>query len=504
MLTTTATRSVERLPDGTSWRLLTTPAGPRELESGRSYGRPEVVDNAEKNCPGNVNLLFSPHEYYLVSLQLPKMKPELLALQITRKFANLALTMEADTFAHRFRRNPKNPEELECIFVPKAEVQEYMPLLARWKGVRSARLIPVPLAVAAVIDRLTTEAVMVLLIEKSYAQVIVVHRGAPIYNQMLAQVEPGVVEDALLPNAIDFARTTVRNDHQINDLHIITMGSARSGIDLSPMAITEWQPDLSPLAGGQRRKRRKGGGGITLDTLLDTPQLYGAPLVRDEWSFVDQEFNLSWKLQALSRRITAVAAVVAVVAALLGGWFHLRAEEAAETWQAARTRLAAKRSLLAELQADTESLDNFGAVAAIRSSADNDFRLDDLLYRLSVSLPEGVLITGLEVSRAQAAEPAGGSDTSDDSETIGEPDEEVVSPAALFSRTVAIELTCSATGDRRSVTRRFEQALVLLSRLFVVSNGRWSYDEATAGGILSCSLRPQSRSPEPGTEEVSR
>lgn len=474
MLKKKQTWALERLMDGHTFRYLETPDSIEELRTGKKFfGKPRETEDVNSNCSGQLNMVFLPESYYLFSTVMPEMKAELLEMQLNKRFHDFAMTMDSSTFINRWRRNPANPDQLDCIFVPRSDVQEYLPFFRQWTRLTGAQLIPAPVAIAALIQAMTTSAVMVLLLQHENSQVIVVNDGVPIYNQMLAQIEPGVIDGALLPNAIDFARTATRNDHNIKEMKIISMGEARDNIDLATLGITEWQPDFKTLS-------PNGADQIDRDAFLRCPQLYGAPLAGKEWSFISPDFNVSWKLQDLSRRFTTLAALVAVVATLAGCWFSLQLSKEKAAWQKESSQLEQHRQDLQKMQSDTESLDNFATVANIRTRYLKDFRLDFFLQQLSTSIPEGVLITALEVSRFTRPE-----------EEAQDSKESAVSPAAtLLQRDISVKLTCSSSGSYTAVTRHFEKTMAVLSRLFVTSDEMWNYTEQTASGTLKCTLWP--------------
>ena len=135
----------------------------------------------------------------------------------------------------------------------------------------------------------TNEAVLVFLLGNSESQVLVVQGGIPLYNQSLSLAKPGVIDEALVPHAIDFARTMVRKDHNIENFHITTLGQARAGIDLQNLGIEEWEPDFSQVFNLESPE----------DVLL-YPQLFGAGYVDKSYDFLPKEYANSWRLQSFS------------------------------------------------------------------------------------------------------------------------------------------------------------------------------------------------------------
>ena len=435
-------------------------------------------------------MCFSPREYYLYNDMFPEVKQELLNLQITKRFSDRGLTMDVGNFVHRAAKIDGKPGWLNCLFAPQAELTELYSFIQPWQKIHSCRIFSHATAVAGLIQRLTDEAVLVFLLNSFDNQVLVVKNGTPLYNQSLSIREPGIIDEALVPHAIDFARTVVKKDYNIENLHIICMGQGRAGIHLENLDIEEWQPDFSQVFQLESDEE-----------VLLYPQLFGAAFVDTSYDFLPREFANSWRLQSFSLRTSILAAAAGI--ALLGGWLYLQPQvtEQHAHYQALSTSIARQQEDLSRRIPATATLNTFVRLKTIRTRVMEDFHLDTLAEKLALALPDNVHITSLQVKR----QPGDGSTMAGllTPETAGFASPEALPgeapannalsvPEQLQSQSSVITASCMTNGSYGEVTARFENVIIALNSLFKVTNMTWSYKEADKTGRLNCELFPKS------------
>jgi hypothetical protein len=339
-------------------------------------------------CRGNISLCFVPQEYYLYTDQFPKLKPELLALQVDKRFKDQGLTMESEGFVHRTREIDGNTGTMNSLFIRQQTLEDLYRLILPWKGVKQLRLVPLAAAIAGLIQRLTERAVIVLFLGKETSQVLVVQNGAPLYSQALSQVSEGRVEESLIAHAIDFAKHSVRRQHSIDISQVVRLGPCRGNLNLDELHIEEWQPDFRPVCRSQ-----------SPEEALLYPGVYGAAFADSAYDFLPKEFASSWKIQRFSKMTTSIAALLAV--GLFGSLVYLQpmVSQLQTQYQTLLAELAEGQKKINQRMPESGALDNFDRLVNIRSGMDKDYRLDILIRQISVSLPAQVHITSLEVKR---------------------------------------------------------------------------------------------------------
>jgi hypothetical protein len=442
----------------------------------------ETLD--KKTYGGTINYTFTPEDYHLYTDTFPKLKPELLCLQVKKRFTDLGIAMDAAGLVHRSKELPGKAGVLNSLFIRQEDLANNLPQISSMTGIRKCKLIPAAASIAGLIQAVTDKAVLVFLIGTRFSHVLVVNNGVPIYNQSLAQTGPGQVEEALIPNAVDFARVTLRKDHDIDDFNIISLGPGRDTINLDTMGIEEWHPDFSQAVSTSQP-----------EDILQYPHLFGAYFADPTYSFIPKDFEKSWLIQSVSR-ITAVGACIASVV-LLAGWLYFRPilKEQHNQYQSMSAELDQQRVTIQDRMPQTTILNNFERLVNIRTKAKQESRLDVLAQQLSLALPEKVRITEFKIQRQKINEknglsmpPAAGPDPN---ATMPMAPEELSIPEKTQARAFTLSLTCKSVGNYTEVTTRFEKTATALNKRFGVENLTWTYREADKSGTIQCNLFPQ-------------
>ncbi len=477
---------IEKIAGTETWRYLRMHG---EKNGRHSFSRVETSDDIRSKCTGHLHLSFTPREYYLYNDEFPQAKQELLDMQISKRFSDRGLTMDAGNFVHRSKDIEGKPRWLNCLFAPQAELTELYSFIQPWPKINSCRILPGAAAIAGLIKSLTDEAVLVFLLGRLDSQVLVVKGGTPLYNQSLSQSKPGVIDEALIPHSIDFARTMVKKDYNIENFHIICMGQGRKGINLEDLGIQEWQADFSQVFQLEFHEE-----------VLLYPQLFGAAYVDKKYDFLPKEYAHSWRLQSFSLRTSFVAAAAGI--ALLAGWLYLQPllTEQRANYQALATAITRQQEDLSNRMPATATLETFDRLKTIRTLAADDFHLDSLAEKFAMALPDNVHITSLQVKRqpvtgsSLAGPPTPAIGNFPNPETVPEGDSADTAlsmPEQLQLQNALISAICTTKGSYGEVTARFENVIIALNSLFKVTNMTWNYKEADKTGRLNCELLPK-------------
>lgn len=441
-------------------------------------------ETLEKGYSGAIHYTFTPEDYHLYTDTFPKLKPELLSLQVKKRFTDLGIAMDAAGLVHKSKELPGKPGVISSLFIHQEDLTKNLPQISSMTGIRKCKLIPAAASIAGLIRTITDKAVLIFLIGVRFSHVLVVKNGVPIYNQSLAQTGPGQVEEALIPNAVDFARVTLKKDHDIEDFNVLCLGLGRDTINLDTLGIEEWTPDFSKAVVTSQP-----------EDILRYPHLFGAYFADAAYSFIPKDFEKSWLIQSTSRIVAIGACIAAVV--LLAGWLYLQpiVKDQRNQYQNMSAELGRQREDIQDRMPQTTMLNNFERLVNIRTKAKADFRLDTLAQQLSQALPEKVRITEFKIQRLEIKEennlsmlPQTGPDPNT---TMPTPSEELSIPEKTQARAFNISLTCRSVGNYTEVTTRFEKTATALNESFGVENLTWSYREADRSGKLQCNLFPQ-------------
>lgn len=449
-----------------------------------SFSAVKELQTLDENYSGTLHYTFTPEQYYLYTDTFPQLKPELLALQVKKRFTDLGVAMDAGRMIHKSRELSGRTGAISSVFVHEEDLGHSLPQISAMKGLRKCRLLPAGVCIAGLLRQVTEKAVLIFLIGRRFSHVLVVKGGIPLYNQSLAQTGPGQVEEALIPNAVEFARVTLQKDHEIEDFNVCCLGPGRDAINLEKLGIKEWHPDFR--------------GAITApqpEEILRYPHLFGVYFADPAYNFIPKEFVSAWRIQTASK-ITAVGAAVASLI-LLAAWFYYQPiiKEKRSTYQSISTELDEQRERIAGKMPQNTILNNFQRLVNIRTTSKKDVRLDVMAKHLSDALPPNVHITELKIQRQTTQE-----DSSIDMppETLDpavmdvtDTDQELSLPERIQARPVAITLTGSSEGSYLEVTTRFEKAASALNKVFGVENLTWSYREVDSSGAIHCTLFPR-------------
>ena len=437
-----------------------------------------------KEYAGVINYTFTPEDYHLYTDTFPKLKPELLSLQIKKRFTDLGIAMDAASLVHTSKELPGKPGVINSLFIHQEDLANNLPQISSMTGIKKCKLIPAAVSIAGLIRTLTDKAVLIFLIGVRFSQVLVVKNGVPLYNQSLAQTGPGQVEEALIPNAVDFARVTIKKDHDIDDFNILCLGPGRETINLDNLGIEEWNPDFSKTVLTSQP-----------EDILYYPHLFGAYFADAAYSFIPKDFENGWRIQSASR-IAAIGASIASIA-LLAGWLYFQPilKDKQDLYQSMSAELSQQREEIQNRMPQMTMLNNFERLVNIRTKAKTDFRLDILAQQLSQALPEKVRITDFKIQRLKMGEE---NDLSMPPEPGADPNTttqmgsgELSIPEKTQARAFRLSLTCRSVGNYTEVTTRFEKTATALNESFGVENLTWSYREADHSGTLQCNLFPE-------------
>jgi hypothetical protein len=254
------------------------------------------------------------------------------------------------------------------------------------------QMVPMELAIAALVHKATSEPVMVFW-----------EKGGVLISLLVAA---GMVQNRMRERVSDEDREIILSRAEAS----LRAGANRSG-ENREVFLTLYTGDLCDCKPDKREKAvvalekkvarcYRNGRKVATDAVLRDPELYGLPLVAREWSFLEAEYRyqvLAWRY---ARPAAAAAGMAGIAIALYGGMQHLQALSIASDFDQHRAELSAN---LAEFERMRPSDDDMASVRKrlhVQQESFSEVRLDRILDWLTHLVPDGVAIRALEMAPA--------------------------------------------------------------------------------------------------------
>ncbi len=478
-----------------SWRYLRWGGrGRAEIHAAGPDGMAEV----QRQCRIRVNLVFSPEQLYLLTDEFSDSKAELLALEIQQVFADRGLAIDGGSFSHRSKKLHSQGADrgmYQALFVSDQVLEELYAIAASWRWIRTMRIVPDIAAIAALVATATPDPVLVLHLDKHSSQIFAVRQGIPLYHQPLAHSGQDGPDIDLIPHAVEFAGQTLKREHDIDHCSLVVMGRNRAILEGKEIGLetTELQFSGKILPGDP-------------ELLYLHPQLFGAPLADPAYDFTPPTFYRSWRLQCFSRMLTLLA--ILGTAGCLAGWYQLRDDlgRLRNEYASLSRKVSTERRSLLSILPDDEKFSYFERLAAIRTHAARDHRLDTLIRNIALAIPPDVHISRLDVKREQEEHGGVSAPTAPPlavpvqpalvpgvEPSASAPTQAARSgPEKLQDSPLLISLTFTTGGSYGETTQRFDQTVQALASMYSINDVTREYAEEKLSGTLHCKLKPLS------------
>ncbi len=251
------------------------------------------------------------------------------------------------------------------------------------------QMVPLELAIAALVKKATAEPVIVFW-EKGGVLISVLVAGGMVLNRMRERVT-GDDRQVIISRAEASLRNTANRLGDNREVFLTLFMGELAGREQEPRdkANVALEKKLTRLYRGNRK--------IPADAVLRDPELYGLPLVDQEWSFLEPEYRsevLAWQY---ARPAAAVAVLAGVVIALYGGLRDLQALSISSDFNQRRAEL---NTSLAEFESSRPSDEAMASVRnrlQVQQQSVSEVRLDRMLDWLTHLIPDGVVIRALQM-----------------------------------------------------------------------------------------------------------
>jgi hypothetical protein len=384
---------INRITDKSAILVSVTPAsdGSRELNFITLDGT--KVCASGKVLPANTSIplraaIFSLDSYF-EQTELAATSDKMLAL-LARRHLDNELIFQDD--AYRLRALPMARHErsisANIAAMPEHDIDAAMALVPADKQ-PCLQLVPVELAIAALVGRFSPGATLVFWEKGGILLSLLVTAGA-VCNRMCERVS-----ESNRVAAISRAESGLKAGIEQTGEDAAEILSIFTG-DLcgAPEELRE-KPELDlerTINASFRIKDRQ-----QTAEVLQSPELYGLPFVPDDWSFMAAGYRTQVNAWRFAKPAAMLASAAGIVIALLGGITHLQAIGTANDFQLSKGKL---QNLLAETAANRPSDAQIEAVRnalRVEAMSHDEVRIDRFLAWLTNTVPSGVVIRDLTV-----------------------------------------------------------------------------------------------------------
>ena len=336
--------------------------------------------------------VFSTDSYFeQVDLAAPSTK--MLPL-VARRHVEKELVFDDSSYRLRARSRAKLESTIaaDIAAVPESDLAAATSLLPM-KQLACLQMVPLELAIAALMRAATTEPVIVFW-----------EKGGVLLSLLVAD---GMVKNRMREMITDDNREVIigRSDVSLRD------SASRSG-ENREIGFTLYTGDLCGRGFGSGEKSAeifkdrvarlfRGGRKTSKDAVLRDPELYGLPFVDENWSFVEPEYRDQVRAWRYSKPAAALAALTGVAFGLVGGFQYLQAIAAASDFDDRRAKLRETVAEVKRIRPSDEAMETVRSGLKVQLQSVSEVRLDRMLGWLTHLVPEGVVIRDLSVEPAE-------------------------------------------------------------------------------------------------------
>lgn len=414
----------------------------------------------------------------------PLLKNNILQLQIKNRIELLAIfdVNEAFVVSHRVVRKQAQEQSVSIVAIPEELVISGIHDLSEAYSVDFINCVSMAASVASLLQQLSNEAFIVLLLTKDKAYVLGVHDGNALFIQGVPMGYGGAIEPEATTHAITVGRQNLASKFEMDTSRFLCMGEERGKVIYEDLGEENWTPDWSHCL--------KANG----EDILHYPALFGTLFSDGDYSYLPDEYTLALRLKQLSRLLVLAAGIGAVI---LSGFYYQNLQKISPL----RSQLQNERMSLSqdinELRRKLPSPDSVSGVQSyinIEESAANQPLIAQFLQQLASVLPDNVILLSMEITRTTdsgtqetaTAIPAPGQWPGTEEEPPGQTGK--AKAERLLDQQLSVRFSCISKGDHSRVKARFEKAVKGFSSLFPLHSISWRYEEKHATGHLDCEL----------------
>jgi hypothetical protein len=252
------------------------------------------------------------------------------------------------------------------------------------------QMVPLELAIAALVGKATTEPVMVFW-EKGGVLISLLVEGGMVQTRMRERVTDDDRE-VIISRAEASLRASANRPGENREIFLILYTGDLSGRkeETREKAIHVLEKKLARLYRVSKN--------IPKDAVLRDPELYGLPFVAQDWNFLEADYRTQVQSWRYARPAAALAGLAGVLIALYGGLQHLQALSIASDFDQRRDELGASLAEFQRIRPSDEAMASVRSRLHVQQQSLSEVRLDRMLGWLTHLVPDGVVISNLEMT----------------------------------------------------------------------------------------------------------
>ena len=443
----------------------------------------EMTDS--KNLKGKACFCVDSNKTVVEITDLPLLKSNILQLQIRNKIELLAIfdVNEAIAVSHRIIEKQSQQQSISIVAIPEELVVAGIFHLTQSYNLDFLNCISMPAAIASLLNQLSNEPYIVLLLTQDKAYILGVTNGIALFIQGIPLSSRGEIETEATTRAINIGRQNLAHNFSTDTSRFLCMGDAREKVNYEDLGEENWAPDWSHCLKAES------------DDILHYPALFGTLFTDSSYSYLPEEYTWAYRLQQLSRILVFGAGLGAVVFSGLYYQNTQRLDPLRSQLQKERQQLAHAVHNLEKQLPDSNNVAQVQAYINIGKKAARQPSVSQFLQQIASVLPKNVTLLNMEVTRqstnnkqeAATAIPIPGQ--SPNMAPLQEKQGSRAKAEILLDQGVIAHFNCVSQGDYGRVKARFEEAVKGFSSLFSLSAVTWGYEEQSTTGHLDCELQ---------------
>jgi hypothetical protein len=333
--------------------------------------------------------LFSPDSYF-EQVDLAAASVKLLPL-VARRHVDAELVFDDASYRLRSRCRSRQERTIaaDIAAMPEHDLDTAVSMLPLQQR-PCLQMVPLELAIAALVDQATTEPVIVFW-EKGGVLLSLLVAGGMVQTRMRERVADDN-RDVILSRAEASLMTSANRSGENREvfLTLYTGDLIDHNQETRGKVVQALEEKLARCYRVSRKHPR--------DAVLRSPELYGLPFVAENWNFLESDYRaqvLSWRY---ARPAAAVAGLAGLLIALYGGLQHLQALNIASDFDQRRTELSASLAEFERIRPSDEAMSSVRSRLQVQQQSFSEVRLDRMLDWLTHLVPEGVAIRDLEMA----------------------------------------------------------------------------------------------------------
>lgn len=333
--------------------------------------------------------LYSPDSYF-EQVDLAAASIKLLPL-VARRHIDGELVFDDASYRLRARSRAKQERTIaaDIAAVPEHDLETAVSMIPLQQR-PCLQMVPLELAIAVLVGKATSSPVIVFW-EKGGVLISLLVAGGMVQTRMRERVMDDNREVIISRAEASLRASAGRSGESREIIPVLFTGDLRN-------REMETQGKAVDLLEGKLMRLYRVGRNIPKDAVLRDPELYGLPFVAEDWNFLEADYRtqvLAWRY---ARPAAAVAGLAGVLVALYGGLQHLQAIGIASEFDQARAELSASLAEFQRIRPSDEAMASVRSRLQLQQQSFSEVRLDRMLDWLTHLVPEGMVISALEMA----------------------------------------------------------------------------------------------------------